>query len=692
MRRLFIFASSGLALATFSTAAHAGSFTSDGTFVFDPTAVATFDFEAPSTGGTGGMGQTGSASASASSGVGGGMQAPAEPALEGSHSLVVPPFAGVSFPVSLPFESRTYRVSAWIYGSETTGDFEVTYPGSASVDEFTTLYPTGRMTSDGWIEVANDHVRVEGARAPTVTVGFFSANGSRVDAVEVIPDGTIAPNETNAACSGVMDAGTCGPEQVCLYSVCRNVGGGVPPIPKDRDNVADYLASRANFLFGPDLEHTLDVPNARLALEQMRNASDKWTYWNGFMLAVRRLHDGHTTTSSLGDFVLKNKKPITACFIEGDGDLSDSIAPKDPTYLDVIVSHTGADHNLGLKAGDRLVSVDGQHPIAWARSLIEIHWGFEPTSNHRTFAELAETMRSLISRYAHEIVVIRCDPSSSTCAAPETISITDLPELMPNEMVQGVACDNRPLRHLATSPADHSVGDQVYSGILNDSNTTERIYGLEWESLYTTTGSDGVGAAINAAVAQWTADANGVLLDHRSGNGGTNLGYLPFWSFKVPFRAIDMYQDRQQAEEVQPTVADGLAIFNNALAYQGSHPGSQPMVEYGGSNSPSHIPVAILTTRDVSASDWLPFGMKGAPGVKIFAPFETNGGFSTRYAFGYWLGLNYVMAVGDTFDPEGHTLNGTGVTPDVVVLPKQSDLLVGKDTLYEAALAWIRSQ
>ena len=61
-------------------------------------------------------------------------------------------------------------------------------------------------------------------------------------------------------------------------------------------------------------------------------------------------------------------------------------------------------------------------------------------------------------------------------------------------------------------------------------------------------------------------------------------------------------------------------------------------------------------------------------------------------SFGYWLGLNYVIATGDTVAYDGRTLNGTGITPDVVVLPKQSDLLVGKDTVYEAALAWVRQE
>jgi C-terminal processing protease CtpA/Prc len=49
------------------------------------------------------------------------------------------------------------------------------------------------------------------------------------------------------------------------------------------------------------------------------------------------------------------------------------------------------------------------------------------------------------------------------------------------------------------------------------------------------------------------------------------------------------------------------------------------------------------------------------------------------------------MAVGDDFLPDGSTHNGRGVEPDVVVLPLQSDLVVGKDTVFEAALAWVRA-
>ena len=125
-----------------ASAAHAGSFADDGTFEFDPAAVATFDFE-----------KAGARRAAIT---------PTEDAgaLSGSHVLVLAAFGQSALPVTLPSARATYRVSAWIKGNEVVGDLEISYSGR--VDEVFALYPTGRVTSDGWVEVANDHLRVDG--------------------------------------------------------------------------------------------------------------------------------------------------------------------------------------------------------------------------------------------------------------------------------------------------------------------------------------------------------------------------------------------------------------------------------------------------------------------------------------------------------------------------------------------------
>lgn len=652
--------------------AWAGSFTADGTFVFDPLAAAKFDFEEVP---------------DADAGVDGGPMGPIpvedEGALSGSHVLKLVSQQGVDVEVELPKEARSYRVSMWARGGEVVGDLEISYT-EGRVSEVAALYPTGRVTSDGWYELANDHIRVDGARAKRVSVGGFSAYGAYMDAVEIIPDGGAAdfPPVPNAHCNGVADVGACAADQVCVWSECRNVSGWVPPIPKDRDQVAAYMRARIQLLFGPYLERTIDMPESMKLLDAMSTAKDKWTYWNAFTHAVRRLHDGHTSTNGLADFVLRNPRPIAVCFIEGDADLTHGAAPKDPDYLDVLVSHVGNGNDLGLHAGDRLVSIDGEHPIAWARKLIGVNWGQPAISNHVTYAELASGLRGMIARYADTLQVIRCD--ASACGAVESIHVEDIPPSM-GMGGGGVTCDNRPKRHLPSSPAGHNTGGSVYAGVVNESLPGEDIYGIEWESLYTTNGTDGVGADLNAAVSTWKASARGVIMDHRTGFGGTIAAPEILWRFAVPRRANDYYVDRTFGEEEQPDVTTAKALFDAAVANN--------YVQYAGTLTPvTDVPVALLVTEDVSASDWLPLGMKGAaPNIRIFGPFQTNGGFSTRYSFGYWLSMGYILAVGDDIQPDGTTHNGKGVEPDEVVLPKQSDLIAGKDSVYEAALAWVRA-
>ncbi|MCC6523915.1 MAG: hypothetical protein IT373_14750 [Polyangiaceae bacterium] len=659
-------------VASLAPSALAGELAEDGGFVFAPTAVARLDFESelPPPPDPASPPPTRTAS---------------DTALSGAYVLELAAYESQDFVLELPALGQSYRVSLWLRGGDSVGYFTVSYGEPGRVDELATLYPTGRMTTDGWVELANEGLRVDGLRAPTVSVGIFSAGGAEVDAVEIVPDGAPVLGPMNPACGGIGDAGVCGVGQLCMWNECRNVNGWVPPIPAARALVTEYLENRLRFLFGPYANRAADLPGALLAVEEMRHASDPFSYWNGFTLALRRLHDGHTTTSGTADYALDQRKPLSVCFLEGEADASQASAPSDPDYLDVLVSHVGADHHLGLHAGDRLVAVDGRHPIAWARSLREVHWSMSQASNPRTFAELAAQLRGFIGRYAHDISVVRCS-SPASCGPVEVLSIAELPADPLGTPVDRVSCDSRPLRHLASSPPDHAAGgNEVYHGLLLESDATEKIYGVEWESLDTSSGQDGVGAALKAAVNELgTASARGAVFDHRTGNGGTVRGAEIVWNLAVPRHPLTYFETRPRAEDEQPTLADGLARFQQALGHG--------LVDYAGSASPSTIPVALLVTRDVSASDWLPLGMKGAPHVRIFGPYETSGGFSTRYVFGYWFGLEYVLATGDTYTADGATLNGTGVTPDVVVRPLQSDLLAGKDTVFEAALAWIRGE
>jgi hypothetical protein len=649
--------------------AFAGTFASDGTYAFAPEASFRLDFEGEA------LPPLTDPEA-----------APPEPvelvdALSGEHALKLGAYESVSFAVTLPSQLKTYRASVWVRGGEAVGIVGATYDGVRR-DEASVLYPTGRMTSDGWVELANEHIPLDGARGP-VSFGVFAPAGAEVDAFELVEDGetTLVPGRP---CAGVSDTATCSSGEVCTWGACRRVSGWVPPIPAERDAVSDYLENRLEFLFGPYENRARDLPAAKVAIESMRHATDPWAFWNGFLLALRRLHDSHTgMAGSIAEYSLRNPRPIDACFLEGDADWSHEVAPRDPLYRDVLVSHVGSLRNLGLRSGDRLIRVDGRHPIDWARSMIDVSWSLGSASNHDTFAEHAAALRSLISRYARTLEVIRC--TEQGCGAVETIDLLALAPLGPDEELSSQLCDNRPMRHAPGAPDNHQGADGVYAGFLEGIPAEEKLFGVEWDSLYTTTGQDGIGPALGKAVARIGSEAaTGVVLDHRRGTGGTLAGPDIVWSYAVKRRPLTFFESRRRAEDEQPSLAAGKALFSAAVA--------DGTVDYAGSKLAKPVPTALLITSDISASDWLPLGMKGADNVRLFGPYETNGAFSTRLALGYWLGMSFTLASGDTYVEDGRTINGFGVPPDEVVLPRQSDLARGRDTVFEAALAWLRAK
>jgi C-terminal processing protease CtpA/Prc len=161
---------------------------------------------------------------------------------------------------------------------------------------------------------------------------------------------------------------------------------------------------------------------------------------------------------------------------------------------------------------------------------------------------------------------------------------------------------------------------------------------------------------------------------------------VPILSFVTPPKYTEADVWRVFLDETGPaTVAEGLALFDTvkdeplSLVYQGSF------------DAVTDVPVALLLTRDVSASDYFPNAFKGSPRARIFGPHPTNGAFSTFLGFSYWLALSFQLASQDTLNHDGTRLCARGVVPDEIVEPRQSDLVQGIDTVYEAALTWVRA-
>jgi hypothetical protein len=448
--------------------------------------------------------------------------------------------------------------------------------------------------------------------------------------------------------------------------------------------MVDVMQSKLRVFFGGRKTRLEDLPEALAILESIRWVDDAWAFWHGWARAVNRLHDWHTSLSGPIGGIGRNKR-LDACFIEGVADLTQASWPSDPRYRDLLVSHVGSGDAAGLTAGDRLVAVDGKHPIEWALGLRDAEWGLWLASDSTVYAEVAERMRSLITKYATSFTVLRC--AAGSCAVvPETIVVADLPEPQGGRAVR---CDNRPFYHLQSGnpAADHDVGYQFFRGRIAGTSDQEAIYGFVWDTLAGGGDPNGwVNGNIQTAIDDFKANARGVILDHRAGSGGTLDGAeLVTTLVRPPTTPLVFHSPMPVAGSLGPdTAAEGVELFKQFDSVS-------PM-RAGAADHDPDLPVALLLHRDGSASDFMPFAMKGAPKVRLFAPFPTAGAFSTFYYLQYWGGVALQLASGDSIASDGRALLGHGVEPDVVVQHTQSDLQAGRDALHEAALAWVRQE
>jgi hypothetical protein len=678
--RIALISSSLAAVASGTVDAHAGSFDPEGNFAFASDAVATEGFETiPAYDADAGADDGGSPV-----GIEGIEPVASDDALEGGRYANVR--AGnrwdyVHVPMTAPTIRGSYQARMWVRGGSPAALLVAAYATRPEGQVVAEMTPSGRCTSDGWVELVSNAVSLAAEDLARVTIAVQGQTS--VDACELVPAGAYVELPS---CSGVRDP-VCGPDALCLSGSCRQGDALVPALPPahDRGRVVDLLEMRLRWFYGGSLSRRRYLPDALAQLDKMRSAQTPWSFWNHLATAIHKLHDWHTHLDGTM-LLLDRPKHLNLCFIEGHADQSQDAWPSHPRYLDILVSHTGPDRNLGLHPGDRLVAVDGLHPIEWARGLVDVDWGWWQADDDEVNAEFVERMRGLIPVFARSVTVIRCDPAALACSTtPEVIQVSDLPD-DDADQAPIVQCDNRPGYHLVNGPdpATHGVGDGLFMGLLIDSEPGEALYGMTWDSLW--------GPSYTTQFKQYNAElkahARGVILDHRAGNGGTidaPEAITELVRDKFPL-AIFPYLRPSAGAEGPDTLDDGVAIYDT---YK-----SNPYVTYNvGSSAPDKLlPVALLIHRDGSASDYLPFGMKGAAKVRIFGPHQTAGAFSSFFQIDFWGNTALQVAGGDTISYQGQAMIGSGAAPDEIVVPLQSDLLVGKDTIYERALAWVRAE
>jgi hypothetical protein len=594
----------------------------------------------------------------------------------GAYLNVNTPNNGASFAITLPPSDASYVARVFARENRINATITISYSDSGSPSFGARFFPTGTVTSDGWYELATNDFSDQGSRKPQITFDV-SASGADVDALEIVPHGTF---KAVASCSPPVDA-ACGPHEFCAAGWCHDGNPLVPPLPNgtERDDAIAYFRNRMSLFFGGLYSRQNYLPNALATLDTLHNAPDAWTFWNGIVTAIHRLHDWHTTVNA--PFGLGGRGLFPVCFVEGDADLSHAQAPKDPKYFDVLVSHVGP-AGTTLAPGDRLVAINGMHPIAFVESLDAFDWGMWRADDPDTHAEAIERMTGAIRRWASTITTIHCDAQTKTCGAPQTINVASLP--VDDGSYLYPYCDHRPLYHLGTNgpdPVQHNSYNGPFFGAVQDSQSGEDIWGMVWNDANIDSSTNVYQPAYDAI----DANAKAVILDHRLGNGGTVQGaeYLTsLWRAEATIAVASGFDLTAGLWDTY-TPSVGLQMYQAQLGWNAYVAGSQA--------ANTKRPVALLLARDGSVSDWFPLGMRNSsPNVRVFGR-HTAGAFSSYFVWDYFGGLSWRLASGDLIMPDGTTHLGKGVQPDEEIVPLQSDLLAGVDTVYARALDWVRT-
>jgi hypothetical protein len=664
MKKKFLIAIGAALLSCAPSNAWAITFDDAGNLSFDPKAIVTDGFETTADVQTGLTIVPASATATA---------------LEGKQfANVNTTQANVNIPITaLPKSDGSYRARFFARTNRVVASIEITYASDGGFPNASVLFfPTGRVTSDGWYEVETSAFSVQSARVSSVALSIY-ASGADIDAFELVADGTY---RLPTACTIARDP-VCNSNEYCAAGFCQDGEYQLPPLPAPqfRDSIVTWFQERFELFFGGVYSRANRLATAVGTLEAMRNATNGWTFWDGFGTGLHKLHDWHTTLD--GPVVVDGRGAFPICFVEGNADVSQSGAPSDPVLPDVLVSDVGPDQNSGLNPGDRLVAVDGMHPITWAESLDDLDWGAWKADDPGTHAEAIERMRTLIRRFAKELTIVRCSSVSNTCSPPETLEVSALPLTEPATYP---TCDHRPAYHLTTGnpdPITHAMSG-VYAGTLAGQEANN-YYGMIWNDVEFN--SDGTNP-YTTAIESFRSNASGVILDHRLGNGGTSDAATYLTTLFRPPAQLATYTGTDLTLGLldQPfSTALGVSLYNTFFPLAGNG------YSVGASNAKTSMKVALMLARDGSASDWFPYGMKdGGANIKIFGR-QSAGAFSSFFQFDYYGGLAWRLASGDLIRADGTSHLGEAVVPDVEMVPLQSDLIAGKDTVYEAALTWI---
>ncbi|MCC7070322.1 MAG: hypothetical protein IT383_03305 [Deltaproteobacteria bacterium] len=580
-----------------------------------------------------------------------------------------------------------------------------------------TLQPTGNVTDDGWEEWTSGAFDFAwgGVFAPgfiTFTdeqVAVYYGGGSwdvaaqaDVDGLAIVDLGPAAV--TPASCTLPSERADCGDDGVCHLGVCVDAAVRLGAPLEDPQLRANYVDRR---IFEVERFEGGRAPRTRTglvadALAPLKGSARATEFWPAFTAAYQLLVDGHASAPMVSYPSYANGG---VCVHAGEADLLADVAPEERL---VPLVFSADDNELGalLAPGDALVRIDGQPVHDWAAAAARLisHPG-DPAGRDVVIAP--QIFNAALDAGA-VVTFARCSGGAPCASADVEELVIDLAALTGERLLDGgtapllsysaaATCDFR-FRRPVEAP---NVKDYAFAGAADEGGVRSLLI-------------NGVPDRYMEGGDTWfdrVTDALGdepslVLFDERSGAGGS-IDAVDLIAAMLLAEgdsyAMDFLPSFEGAEDDGVPRAAVVACSSDPNAYSCGN-GFRYRVGDGGGPmaSAASAKLAVLIADDVSGNDYVTRLLKerSAGATRIFGDGATWGAFGVIWGMAAHVGemSGGSLQVQDTIfvDASDEPLSGeqrfetsTGIRPDQVVRQKQSDAVVGKDTVLEAARAWL---
>lgn len=655
--------------------------------------------------------------------IGGQQDTRASISLEGAREAMT----GKRVYFSLWYQAHGSDLSAsiqWVSGNRADYPEQGSAAGTA-IGELKFL-PTGRITSDGWVEMATAETDFDlGSTIPAsfleLVDGHYAQGGGPkdpfiprhlddshvlVDAFEIHEAGpALVPD---ASCTAPTEQTACGDHGTCLFGKCVDAVSvwGSPPLHSQREGwIKRYVSLFYTSLGSRALQQRGDLLTDKLMAASSATARD---FWYAYYEALDDVGAGQSTP-------VRPTRPWKttggggACLGPGVGDL----LPDDdgsPTMM-VFKLHEDVDNLVTqtLQPGDILTHVDG---LPWREWLDHVPlYAFHVGEDPERLLDGYYLMNAAMTTGA-TLTFARCSRQDGLpCAEGEVVTVDiDLaqlhaPQLWSDEALEdaeiGYWCDWR-FAPRADYPNARGLDDFLFA-----TTDTDGIRHAIFNSFPSTSyGYPERGWEPNYLEAIAEAPSKGFILDMREGWGGDffifSRVFLKFLEAGNYWFKFYSWAGHVLDETITQANFD-LCFYGSQLC--GGHINQLALAQVAPlfDMEPSYPdkPVAILSGRNADTSElmlWLMKEKRTAP-TRIFGYAPSFGDFGLACGLPHTLGeltppLNQ-CADAVFLDEDGSRsayLSGHRVAPDELIFQRQSDAIAGIDTVTARAEAWLEEQ